>query len=91
MTKANTWVKDTCDAANAKWLYPLTDQMDTYVIQNKYVNFTSTFYNLYQSLYRVKNVCNVTISENGNERNYEKFLTFEWFVINCCCFWEKQV
>lgn len=35
--------------------------MDTYVIQKKYSNFTSTFYNLYQSLYRVKNACNVTL------------------------------
>jgi hypothetical protein len=63
LTKANTWAKDTCDAANTKWLYPLTDQMDTFVIQNKFVNFTSTFYNLYQSLYRVKSVCNVGLSE----------------------------
>ena len=72
LTKANTWAKDTCDAANTKWLYPLTDQMDTFVIQNKFVNFTSTFYNLYQSLYRVKSVCNVTLIENqeGEDKQY---------------------
>ena len=35
--------------------------MDTFVIQNKYVNFTSTLNNLYQSLYRVKTVCNVSL------------------------------
>ena len=61
MTKANGWEKDTCQAANNNWLYLLTDQMDTYVIQNKFVDFTLTFYNLYQSLYRVKSVCNVTL------------------------------
>jgi hypothetical protein len=57
--KANTWSKDTCIAANNNWLYPLTDQMDTLLIQKKYSNFTAAFYNLYQSLYRVKSVCNV--------------------------------
>ncbi len=34
--------------------------MDTFVISNKYINITANFYNLYQSLYRVKSVCNVT-------------------------------
>ncbi len=65
LTRANTWTKDTCQAANNNWLYPLTDQMDTYIIQKKYVNFTSTFYNLYQSLYRVKNVCNVSLTDEN--------------------------
>lgn len=74
LTKSNLWTKDTCQAANNNWLYPLTDQMDTYVIQNKFTNFTATFYNLYQSLYRVKSVCNVTSTEemintDNNEKN----------------------
>ncbi len=42
--------------------------MDTYVIQSKYVNFTSTFYNLYQSLYRVKSVCNVSLYDENEVR-----------------------
>lgn len=61
LTKANPWANDNCQAASNNWLYPLTDQMDTYYIQGKYLNFTATFYNLYQSLYRVKNVCNVSL------------------------------
>lgn len=63
LTQANNWSKDTCNVANNNWLYPLTDQMDTYLIGKKYANFTATFYNLYQSLYRVKNVCKVELSE----------------------------
>lgn len=64
MTKANTWAKDTCQSANNNWLYPVIDQMDTFITQKKYVNFTATFYNLYQSLYRVKSMCNVSLSLN---------------------------
>jgi len=72
LTKPNSWAKDTCQAANNNWLYPVTDQMDTYVIQKKYTNFTATFYNLYQSLYRVKSVCNVSLTEGSNfGGNYE--------------------
>jgi hypothetical protein len=47
------------------WLYPLTDQMDTYFLQKKYINITASFYNLYQSVYRVKNVCNVTLNKGS--------------------------
>ncbi len=60
MVKASSWAKDNCDAANINWLYPLTDQMDTLIMQKKYLNFTANFYNLYQSVYRVKIICNVS-------------------------------
>lgn len=50
LTKANTWAKDTCDAANTKWLYPLTDQIDTFVIQNKFVNLIDLLQPLSESL-----------------------------------------
>lgn len=66
LVKANSFSKDTCQAANQNWLYPLTDQIDTLISQKKYINVTSAFYNLYQSIYRVKSVCNVTLF---NEKN----------------------
>lgn len=71
LVKAKTWSKDTCNAANMNWLYPLTDQLDTYISQKKYINVTESFYNLYQSVYRVKSVCNVstTLHNDGRESN----------------------
>ena len=31
LSKAKQWAKDNCTAANINWLYPLTDQIDTYI------------------------------------------------------------
>ena len=69
LVKASAFSKDTCQAANMSWLYPLTDQMDTYFLQKKYINITGSFYNLYQSVYRVKNVCNITLYEEKGKVN----------------------
>lgn len=60
LTKAKEWLKDNCTAANINWLYPLTDQIDNYIQKKSYINVTESIYNLYQSVYRVKSVCNVT-------------------------------
>jgi hypothetical protein len=40
LTKAKAWAQDTCQAANNDWLYPLTDQLDTIISKNLYLNFT---------------------------------------------------
>lgn len=61
LTKPFIYKDDKCIEANQNWLYPLTDQIDNFVIASKYVNVTASFYALYQSIYRVKAVCNVAV------------------------------
>lgn len=55
--QTKNWNNDNCKAANIDWLYPITDQFDTIITQQNYKNFTSNFYNLYQSVYRAHNLC----------------------------------
>ena len=57
LVKPKTMPKDTCREANIEWLYPITDQLDTIIGQNNYLNFTAYFYNFYQSVYRAHYLC----------------------------------
>ena len=57
LIKPKYWNGDTCAVANKDWLYPITDQLDTVLSKQNYLNYTAYFYNLYQSIYRAQYQC----------------------------------
>lgn len=63
LLQAKGYAQDSCDSETYDWMYPLTDQLDTMISKQLYNNFTANFYNLYQSVYRVKSVCKIPLED----------------------------